>query len=122
VPLGVARRQIMGNLEVVEKIGPDTCIHLVVDQTRDKDKGATQEAMRQVGEIRAGLRPMPGPNEPVHPVLKMFLALTGEMKLFEGDLAQSLGPEEAHRVAYADGMCMGHSTFGGSPRQPPETK
>ena len=35
--------------------------------------------MRRVGEIRAGQPPMPAPNEPMHPVLKMFLAVTGEL-------------------------------------------
>lgn len=114
--------QALGSMEVADKVGQDTCIHLVLDQTRDKDKEAAYEAMRQVAEIRAGLRQAPT-GEAASPVLKMFLALTTEMKTFESDLAQSLGPEEAHRVAYADGMCMGHSTFGGpGPREQPEKK
>ncbi|MDB4935805.1 MAG: hypothetical protein JWP87_2777 [Labilithrix sp.] len=105
--------QAIGSLEVAEKVGMSTCIHLVLDLAQAKEKDVANEAMRQVAEIRAGLRPMPVPNDGMSPVTKMFLALTGEMKSFEGDLAQSLGPEEAHRVAYADGMCMGQSTFGG---------
>lgn len=114
--------QALGSAEVAEKVGLDTCIHLVLDQTRDKDKESAYEAMRQVAEIRAGQRPAPAANDTTNPVLKMFLALTGEMKTFESDLAQSLGPDEAHRVAYADGMCMGTSTFGGPGPREPEKK
>jgi hypothetical protein len=110
--------QAVGSAEVAEKIGLDTCIHIVLDMAQKKEKDAA-DAMRQVGEIRAGLRPMPAPNEPTSSVLKMFLALTGEMRSFEGDLAQSLGPEEAHRISFAEGMCMRRSTFGGpGPREP----
>lgn len=32
--------------------------------------------------------------------------------------SESLGPEEAHRLAYAEGMCMGRNTFGGKAREP----
>ena len=42
--------------------------------------------------------------------------------LVEGDLAQSLGPEEAHRVTYAEGMCMGQHSFGGGGPREPEKK
>ena len=114
--------QAVGSAEIAEKIGVDTCIHLVLDLTNGKDKEAAGEAMRQVGETRAGLRSAPGASEQASPVTKMFLALTGEMKLFESDLASSLGPEEAHRVAFADGMCMGHHTFGGAGPREPEKK
>ena len=41
------------------------------------------------------------------------------MKSFEADLAENFGPTEAKRLAYADGMCAGRSTFGGpGPRTP----
>ncbi len=74
--------------------------------------------MWEVGELRAGQRAQLDPSVQQSPVAKMFLALTDSSKLFENDLAQSLGPEEAHRVTFADGMCMGQSTFGGpGPRE-----
>jgi ferric-dicitrate binding protein FerR (iron transport regulator) len=111
--------EALGSLEVADKVGLDTCTHLILDVAQGKEPEATNEAMRQVGEIRAGLRPAPGPNDPISPVAKMFLALTGELKLFEAELAQTMGQAEAHRVAYADGMCMQSSTFGGpGPRDP----
>ena len=49
----------------------------------------------------------------MNPVEKMFVTLTGEMPAFEADLAASLGPEEAHRVAYADAICMAKSQWAG---------
>ncbi|MBX3208578.1 MAG: hypothetical protein KF764_26330 [Labilithrix sp.] len=104
----------IGSAEVAEKLGPDTCIHLVLDLESDRDGDAARQARKQVGEIRAGARPMPGPNEAVHPVLKLFLTTTGENRNFEADLAQSFGPEEAHRIVYSDELCMGASVFGGS--------
>lgn len=74
---------------------------------------AVAEAMRQIGEMRAGLRPMPGPNEPVHPVVRMFVATMREAQAFEADLAQELGPDDAHRVTFSEDICMSQSTFGG---------
>lgn len=111
--------QILGNADLVDKIGMNTCVHLVVDQAYGKDKAAAGEAMREVGEMRAGMRSAFDPNVADHPIAKMFFAMTGETKAFENDLAASLGPEEAHRVVFAEGMCMGRSTFGGAgPREP----
>ena len=43
----------------------------------------------------------------MNPVMKLFLATTGESKSFEAELAQSFGPEEAHRIVYSDELCMG---------------
>ncbi|MBX3229165.1 MAG: FecR domain-containing protein [Labilithrix sp.] len=104
----------VGSAEVATRIGPDTCTHLILDTELDKDPAATQKARELVGAIRAGDAPMPKPDAELHPVTKLFLALTGSSKALEDDLAQSFGPEEAHRIVYADGMCMGHHTFGGT--------
>ena len=105
--------QAIGSADVAEKIGPSTCIHLILEIETERNNEAASEARRQVGEIRAGIRPMPGPNEPMNPVLKMFLAMTGESKSFEAELAQSFGPDEAHRIVFSDELCMATSTFGG---------
>lgn len=64
--------------------------------------------------IRAGLREAPEPGQPTSPVLSMFLDLTGESARFQGDLARTFGSEEAHRLAFADGMCSADAEFGGS--------
>lgn len=107
----------VGSPELAEKIGPDTCIFLVLDIEREKNPDAVTAAKKQVGEIRAGLRPMPGPNDRLNPVAQIFLGLTNESKSFENELAQSFGPEEAHRLVFSDEMCMHQSTFGGSPKK-----
>lgn len=109
--------QAIGSAEVAEKIGPDTCVHLILDIESARDSETTKEAGRRVAEIRAGTRPMPGPNEPVHPVTKLFLTTTGEMKSFEAELAEAFGPDEAHRIVYSDELCMGASTFSSSPKR-----
>lgn len=101
------------SLDVIDKIGPNQCVHLIYDTASKTDKDAAREAHTQVAEIRAGLRAEPGPNEKVHPVMKLFLMLTGANKIFEGDLAKSLGPEEAHRIAMGDTVCMSNSGWGG---------
>ncbi len=106
----------IGRTEVVDALGRNTCIHLVLNMARREDNEAAQEAMRQVGEMRAGQRPLPAEREELHPVVELFLGITGEMDRFEADLAETLGPAEAKRIAYADGMCAGTSQFGGGPR------
>ncbi|MFO0743195.1 MAG: hypothetical protein U0270_45400 [Labilithrix sp.] len=111
----------VGSAEVASRIGPDTCIHLVLDTEMEKDQEAADKARKLVGQMRAGEVAIPAPSSPeyekLHPVTKLFLALTGSSKAFEDDLAQSVGPEEAHRLTYTPGMCAGESIFGGSPRK-----
>lgn len=102
----------IGNPEVADVLGPDTCTHVVVDTLRRQDGSGVSEAMRQVAEVRAGQRPAPSGKD-VHPVYELFWTLTGAMSAFETDLAESLGPEEAKRLAYSKHLCAGHSTFGG---------
>ena len=109
----------IGNSDVVDTLGPDTCTHVIVDAAHRQDGPALNEAMRQLAETRAGLRPAPAPGTPEHPVFELFWALTGELGSFETDLAQTFGPEEAKRLAFAKDMCAGASTFGGpGPRKP----
>lgn len=107
--------------EIVEKIGLSTCPHLIHDIAMSTDSAAAREAMTQAAEIRAGLRAEP-PVDKQHPVMRMFLVLTNANKGFEADLAKTFGPEEAHRLAYADGMCTGTSTWGGGNKRTPEKK
>ncbi|MCA9587752.1 MAG: FecR domain-containing protein [Myxococcales bacterium] len=108
-PLCVAA---LGSADAVDKLGLNTCTHLILDLSHKNDQAGTREQMSAVGEIRAGIRPPPGPDDKVGPVLKLFLALTASNKAFEADLARNFGPEEAHRLAYSDEMCMESSTFG----------
>jgi hypothetical protein len=109
--------QFTGSRDIAEHIGVNTCIHLINDLTHEKDDAAANEAMRQVGEVRSGERDAPAIDQQ-GPLMKMFLALTDEPRLFEEDMARSFGPDEAHRLAFSDGMCSNNSEFGGAgPRQ-----
>ncbi len=111
--------QAIGKAEVADVLGADTCTHVIVDMARRQDNKKASEAMRQLAELRAGTRTEVDPEIAKHPTYKLFSALTGEMKSFEADLAENFGPTEAKRLAYADGMCAGRSTFGGpGPRTP----
>jgi hypothetical protein len=104
----------VGSAEVATRIGPDTCISVILSTERDRDQDAATKAQQLVADIRAGNAPMPAPNAQLNPVTKLFLAMTDSSKDFENDLAQSFGPEEAHRLAYAEsGMCVGRHVYGG---------
>ena len=106
--------KVIADADIVDSLGPDTCIHVVVDAARRQDGALADEAIRQVAETRAGMRALSAPGASQHPVFQMFWMLTGEMRTFEADLAESFGPDEAKRVAYAKALCHGHSTFGGA--------
>jgi hypothetical protein len=108
----------IGGADLADRIGRNTCRTLIVDVASQKDGPASEEAVRRVAEIRAGERPMPGPNDPMSPVERMMLALTGETKLIEAELAQSLGPEEAHRITFAEEGCWDNQFSVVGPRPP----
>jgi hypothetical protein len=104
--------EALGSAEVAEKLGRNTCTHLILDLARRSDAGAVDEAMRQVGEIRAGQRAAPAV-EDQSAAMRLMLVLTGELKRFEDDLGRDLGPEAAHQLAYSSHLCSNQSVFGG---------
>ncbi len=101
----ICAQELGASGDVLERIGPDACVHLVYDIELAIDKNAAMEAHTEVAEIRAGLRPEPAPGDKVHPVLKLFLLLSKANAVFESDLASSFGPDEAHVLAYSDDLC-----------------
>lgn len=114
----VCAQSLGGSAELAERMGPDMCASFVLSTESERDPEGTRNARREVGEIRAGARPMPAADAPLNPVTKVFLALTGSSKSLEDDLAQSFGPDEAHRLVYSDSLCMGqHTHGGGGPRK-----
>jgi hypothetical protein len=83
---------------------------------RANDKARSNQVVT-VAEMRAGMRPTPGLGEDAPPGVKMLLLGTGAMKPFEDELAARFGPEEAHRLAFSDEMCMGRSVHRTRPKK-----
>ena len=102
-----------GSAATADKLGAATCQTLVFDVARSKG-GDESNDLRVTAEIRAGLRPV---SEATTPLQKLLLALSSETKAVETDLAKSLGPDAAHRVAFTDLGCWSNNTWGGGPRR-----
>jgi hypothetical protein len=66
--------------------------------------------LKQVGEIRAGTRPEPKP-EDTTPLMRMLLQFSTASDLLEAELAKSLGADEAHRIVYSDELCFSANTI-----------
>jgi hypothetical protein len=62
----------------------------------------------QVDEIRAGKRPEPAQ---MSPTMKMLMLFSTGMTGFEQELAQTYGADEAHRLAFSDGLCFQSNAF-----------
>jgi hypothetical protein len=95
---------VVGGAEIAQKIGPTACMKAIQDSSRRADPAKLKESLVAVAEVNAGKRESPTGDRP--PAEKLMLALTGESKAFEADLAARLGPEDAARVANARGLCQ----------------
>jgi hypothetical protein len=93
--------QVTNNAALVDRLGPTTCLHVVLNSAPPEE---FKNTLREVAEIRAGMRPVPA--EPSNSQQKLLLGLTAETKAFENDLARSFGPDDAHRITYFDDKCM----------------
>ena len=102
-----------GSAATADKLGAATCQTLLFDVARSKG-GDENDDLRVTAEIRAGLRPA---NEATTPLQKLLLVLSAQTKAVESDLAKSLGPDAAHRVAFTDVGCWNNSTWGGGPHR-----
>jgi hypothetical protein len=87
-----------GDAAVADRLGADGCITLIEQTAPATDPMAIFNAQRQVAEVHAGIRPPPEAGQAQSPVFDAYLALTSEARLFEADLAQHFGPEEAKRL------------------------
>ncbi|MEO8182589.1 MAG: hypothetical protein ABI895_27470 [Deltaproteobacteria bacterium] len=96
--------EAVGSEEVLNALGGAGCVQAINKKARSIDAEAARAASQLVADVRAGLRPEPK-EKPQHPVFESLMAVTGEMKRFEADLAESFGPEEAKRLAWGPG-CM----------------
>lgn len=107
--------QALGNVDV-ERIGQSACTAVLQQLDEAQNSDAYQEAVRQVAEIEAGLRPAPGPSDSVMPTEQAYLALANETRNIQADLTRSLGPDDAQRFVYGDQGCWWNSSHGVGPR------
>jgi hypothetical protein len=88
----------VGDAAVADRLGAEGCISLIEQAAQTNDPLAIANAQRQVAEVQAGIRPPPEAGQTRSPVFDTYLALTSEAQLFEADLAENFGPEEAKRI------------------------
>lgn len=102
-----------GDVEKARSLGPRACRHLIF--SHEGKGGAGLASIRRVSSVRAGVSPPPPPDEQT-PLDRMLLALTEETQRFEAELAQTLGPEEAHELVFSQGLCFSESTHSLGPK------
>ena len=76
-----------------------------------------QQALVRVGEVNSGKREAPKSGEPIEPVEALLLGFAKESASFEADLAASLGPDDAHRIASSRALCSERGTVRAKPDQ-----
>ncbi len=108
--------QILGSAELANRLGESTCIAVVRDSGKREQ---SSDAVHLVAAIRAGDAPVPRPNDKTDARTKLLLAETGALTAFEGDLAQTFGPEQAHRIATDDSLSMCKSVYRTNNAPPP---
>ncbi len=108
-------QEALGKSELTERMPVSGCMHAVADLLSETDNKARREAQQLAADIRAGLKPTPGPNEKLPVLTRMMLVSTQQAKVLEDEIAKSLGREEAHRIVFSEKLCMGQSSWGGSP-------
>jgi hypothetical protein len=91
--------ELVGRAEVVDLLGRSSCLSLIERVATQKDPKAAMASRRRVAEVHAGIAQPPTAKEPPDPLATALLAVTGEARRFEADLAESFGPEEAKRIS-----------------------
>jgi hypothetical protein len=102
--------KVLGNRELAVRLGTQVCSEVVAESVTD-----TERDIQLVADIRAGNVPQPR-LESLAPLASMLYAQTGSMAAIQAELAQTFGPEEAKRLAFAEelGSCSG-SVGGAAP-------
>jgi hypothetical protein len=107
--------QALGDANV-DRIGQSACVAVLQQLAEQQNNDAYTEAVREVAEIEAGLRPAPGAGDAVMPIERAYLALAGESRILQADLTKSIGPDDAQRFVYGDQGCWWNSSHGVGPR------
>jgi hypothetical protein len=105
--------KVLGNAELAGRLGARVCAEIVTESVKNENPD-----LQLVADIFAGNVPMPTADV-LDPFATMLVAEAGAMQALQTELAATLGPEEAHRLAFADelGSCSG-SWGGGPPPKP----
>jgi hypothetical protein len=90
--------EVVKEESLVDLLGAGTCRRIVERAFSKADAAAAFRARQLVGEVHAGLQPLPEPGLPAHPIFVMLMAATLEGRQFEEDLSETFGPEEAARI------------------------
>ena len=98
----------------VQRLGIQACMSS--SQQTESTKG-TAMARRCAGSRNSSgpARGIPASDATSSPIERAYLALTSESQNIEHDLAQSLGPEDAKRIVFADEGCWWNSAHGVGP-------
>jgi hypothetical protein len=104
---------LQGDAKVADKLGPVTCSSLVSDVSRSNGED-TAEELRAVAEMRAGMRPY-DPSA-LGSYGQILWEESGETQAMEQQLAQAIGPADAHAFVYGDEGCWSNSSNSVGPR------
>jgi hypothetical protein len=105
--------KVLGNAELARRLGSRVCAEIISESVKNQNPD-----LQLVADIFAGNVAMPTADQ-LDPFATMLVAEAGAMQALQTDLATTLGPDDAHRLAFADelGSCSG-SWGGGPPKKP----
>lgn len=107
-------------MDIAQILTLDTCRSIIFSSPSARSENRQQSA-RNVASFMAGDAPRPAENAPL--TERAFLALVEESQHFEDELAESFGPEEAHRLTFSDRLCFSRSSHSyGSPQSAPSKR
>jgi ferric-dicitrate binding protein FerR (iron transport regulator) len=104
---------LQGDAKTADKLGEGTCASLVADVAKINGED-TEEEIRAVAEMRAGLRPYDA--KALGSYGAIMYVESGESKAMEQQLAQSIGPDDARAFIYGDEGCWSTHSHGVGPR------
>lgn len=105
--LPLCAKALDNRIDLAEAVGVDSCTRILIStaKLRGENQGASA---RKVAAVMAGDMAV---GEDFTMTDIALLALTQEGAHFEAELAESFGPEEAHRIAFAPELCATSSSF-----------
>jgi hypothetical protein len=112
---------LQGDAKVADRLGSFACTSLVNDIAKVNGED-TEEELRAVAEMRAGMRPYDP--KALGTYGQILYVESGETQAMEQQLAQSIGPADARAFVYGDEGCWSNSSSSVGPRPtlPPGTK